>query len=86
VEFMMLHVKPFAALHHEEDNQMEHSQYRHFPSRAHEGVDAVVLPARDRDHMGCLSDQVKLTSALNMEHDQAMKDIRQFDDREVEVD
>jgi hypothetical protein len=64
-----------AALCHEEDNQMEHSQYRHFPSRAHEGVYTVVLPVGDCDHVGCLSDQVKLTCALNEVLDQAIKNI-----------
>jgi hypothetical protein len=70
-----------AALCHEEDNQMEHSQYCHFPSRAREGADAVVLPAIDRDHVGCLPDQVKLTHALNKELNKAMKDIRQLGDQ-----
>jgi hypothetical protein len=65
-----------AALRHEKDDQMEHSQYRHFLSQAREGVDVVVLPVGDRDHVGCPLDQVKLTHALNEELDQAMKDIR----------
>jgi hypothetical protein len=53
-----------AILHHEEDDQMLHSQYRHFPTRAHEGVDVVVIPTEGRDHIGCLADRVKLTHAL----------------------
>jgi hypothetical protein len=40
-----------AVLCHEADEQMAHSQYRHFPSRAKEGAGAVILPARGRDHM-----------------------------------
>jgi hypothetical protein len=40
---------------------MEQSQYHHFPSRAREGAEAVVMPAGDRDHIGCFADQVKLT-------------------------
>jgi hypothetical protein len=43
---------------------MEQSQYRHFPSRAREGAEAVVMPAGDRDYIGCFTDQVKLTRAL----------------------
>jgi hypothetical protein len=43
---------------------MAHSQYRHFPSRAEEGVEAVILPAGGHDRMGCFTDQVKLTRAL----------------------
>jgi hypothetical protein len=43
---------------------MEHSQYRHFLSQAKEGVEAMVMPARDCDHIGCFVDQVKLTRAL----------------------
>jgi hypothetical protein len=35
--------------------------------------------------VGCLSDQVKLTRALNEELDQAMKDIRPFGDQEAEA-
>jgi hypothetical protein len=35
----------------------------------------VVLPAEDRDHEGCLLDQVKLTHASKKELDQSMKDI-----------
>jgi hypothetical protein len=74
-----------AAQRHEEDDQMEHSQYRHFLSRAREGVDAWVVPARGRDHVGCLLDQVKLIRALNKELDHAMKDIHQFGNREAEA-
>jgi hypothetical protein len=70
-----------AMLCHEEDDQMEHSQYRHFLSRALEGVDGVVLPTGGHDHVGYLLDQVKLTHALNKELEQAMKDIHQFCDQ-----
>jgi hypothetical protein len=48
---------------HEVDEQMVHLQYRHFLSRA-EGAEVVVLPVGDHDHMGCFTDQVKLTRAL----------------------
>jgi phage gp45-like len=41
-----------ALLRHEVEEQMEQSQYRHFPSRAREGAEAVVMPAGDRDHIG----------------------------------
>jgi hypothetical protein len=43
---------------------MEQSQYRHFLSRALEGAEAVVMLVGDRDHIGCFTDQVKLTHAL----------------------
>jgi hypothetical protein len=43
---------------------MEHSQYCHFPSHAREGVEAVVMPVEDRDHIGCFADQVELTHAF----------------------
>jgi hypothetical protein len=43
---------------------MEQSQYRHFPSRAREGAEAVMMPAGDRDHIRCFADQVKLTRGL----------------------
>jgi hypothetical protein len=47
----------------------------HFLSRAREGADAMVLPAGDHDHVGCLPDQVQLTHALNTELNQAMREI-----------
>jgi hypothetical protein len=52
-----------AVLRHEADGQMAHLQYPHFSSRA-EGVEAVILPTRGHDRMGCFTDQVKLTHAL----------------------
>jgi hypothetical protein len=53
-----------AVLWNEADEQMVHSQYRHFSSRAEEGAKVVALPARDYHFMGCCTDQVKLTHAL----------------------
>jgi hypothetical protein len=53
-----------ALLLHESKEQMEQSQYRHFPSRAREGAKAVMMPVGDRDYIGCFVDQVKLTRAL----------------------
>jgi hypothetical protein len=53
-----------ALLRHEAEEQMEQSQYHHFPCRAREGAEAVMMPAGDRDHIGCFADQVKLTRAL----------------------
>jgi hypothetical protein len=46
-----------ALLRHEVEEQMEQSQYRHFPSRTREGAEAVMMPAGNHD-------QVKLTRAL----------------------
>jgi phage gp45-like len=45
-------------LRHEVGERMAHSQYRHFPSRAKEGAEAVILPAGGHDHMRCFTDQV----------------------------
>jgi hypothetical protein len=53
-----------AVLRYEEDEQMEQSQYRYFPSRAREGAEAVVMPAGDCNRIGCFTNQVKLTCAL----------------------
>jgi hypothetical protein len=50
-----------ALLRHEVEEQMEQSQYCHFPSHAREGDKVVAMPAGDRDHIGCFTDQVKLT-------------------------
>jgi predicted nuclease with TOPRIM domain len=55
---------------------MEHSQYRHFSSCAREGVEAVVMPAGDRDHIGCFTDQVKLTRALVRDLDNVVKEVK----------
>jgi septal ring factor EnvC (AmiA/AmiB activator) len=57
---------------------MEHSQYPHFPSRVCEGVDDVVLPAEDRDCIRCFANQVKLTRALFLDLDEAVKEIQQL--------
>jgi hypothetical protein len=65
-----------AVLRHEADEQMAHSQYRHFPSRAEEGAGAIILPAGGRDHMGCFTDQVKLTHALVQNLDEAVKEVK----------
>jgi hypothetical protein len=53
-----------ALLRHKAEEQMEQSQYHQFPSHTREGAEAVVMPAEDRDHIGCFADQVKLTRAL----------------------
>jgi hypothetical protein len=50
-----------ALLRHEAEEQMEQSQYRHFPSCAQEGAETAVMPVGDHDHIGCFTDQVKLT-------------------------
>jgi hypothetical protein len=65
-----------AILHHEADEQMAHSQYRHFLSRAEEGAGAIILPAGGCDHMGCFADQVKLTRALVQNLDEAIKEVK----------
>jgi hypothetical protein len=53
-----------AILRHEADEQMEYSQYRHFPSRSREGAEVVVMPTGDHNHIGCFANRVKLTRAL----------------------
>jgi hypothetical protein len=63
---------------------MEHSYYRHIPSRAKEGAEAVVLPARDHDRIGCFIDQVKLTRALVQDLDEAIKEVKLLGDHEEE--
>jgi hypothetical protein len=63
---------------------MEQLQCRHFPSRAQEGVEAVVMPAGDRDHIGCFADQVKLTRALVRDLDEAVKEVNLLGEHEEE--
>jgi hypothetical protein len=64
-----------ALLRHEAGEQMEQSQYHHFPSRVGDGAEAVVMPIRDRDHIGCFADQVKLMRALVWDLDEAVKEV-----------
>jgi hypothetical protein len=70
---------------HEADEQMAHSQYRHFLSRAEEGVGAIILPAGGHDHMGCFTDQVKLTRALVQNLDEAVKEVKLLGEHEEEL-
>jgi hypothetical protein len=49
-----------AVLRHEMNEQMLHSQYRRFPSRAEEGAKAMILPAGGHDRMVYFTDQVKI--------------------------
>jgi hypothetical protein len=53
-----------------------HSQYRHFLSRVEEGAEAMILPVGGHDHMGCFTDQVKLTRALVQNLDEAIKEVK----------
>jgi hypothetical protein len=71
-------------LRHEVEEQMEQSQYHHFPSRAREGAKAVVMPVGDRDHIGCFADQVKLTRALVWDLDEAVKEVNLLGEHEEE--
>jgi hypothetical protein len=64
-----------ALLWHEGEEQMVQSQYGHFPSYAREGAEAVMMPAGDRDHIGCFTNQVKLTRALVWDLDKAIKEV-----------
>jgi hypothetical protein len=73
-----------ALLRHEAEEQMEQLQYRHFLSHAREGAEAVVMPAGDRDHIGCFADQVKLTRALVRDLDEAVKEVNLLGKHEEE--
>jgi hypothetical protein len=63
---------------------MQQSQYHHFPSCAREGAEAVVMPAEDRDHIGCFTNQVKLTHALVQDLDEAIKEVNMLGGHEEE--
>jgi hypothetical protein len=69
-------------LRHEAEEQMEQSQYCHFSSHAREGAEVVVMPAGDRDHIGCFADQVKLTRALVRDLGEAVKEINLLGEHE----
>jgi hypothetical protein len=72
-----------AVLQHEVDERMAHSQYRHFPSWA-KGAEAMIQPAGGPDHMGCFTDQVKLTRALVWNLDEVIKEIKLLGEHEEE--
>jgi hypothetical protein len=55
---------------------MEHSQYYHFPRHAREEAEIVVLPAEGHDCIGCFADQVKVTHALVLDLDEAVKEVK----------
>jgi hypothetical protein len=73
-----------ALLQYEAEEQMEQSQYRHFPSHAREGAEAIVMPTGDRDHIGCFTDHVKLTRALARDLDEAVKEVNLLGEHEEE--
>jgi hypothetical protein len=73
-----------AILHLEAGEQIAHSQYRHFPSQAKEGAEAVILPAGGHDNMGCFIDQVKLTHVLVQNLDEAIKEVKLLGEHEEE--
>jgi hypothetical protein len=64
---------------------MAYSQNCHFPSRAKEGAEALILPAQGHDHMGCFTDQVKLTHALVRDLDEAVKEVKPLGEHEEEL-
>jgi hypothetical protein len=67
--------KALVVLQHEADEQMAHSQYHHFPSRAKEGAKVVIMPAGGRGRMGCFTDHVKLTRALVRDLDEVVQEV-----------
>jgi hypothetical protein len=78
-----------AVLQHEADEQMVHSQYHHFLSRAEERAERaeVTVPplTGDHDSMGCFTNQVKLTRALVRDPDEAIKEVKLLGEHEEEL-
>jgi predicted nuclease with TOPRIM domain len=72
-------------LRHEANEQMVHSQYCHFPSRAEEGTEAMILPAGGHDRVGCFTDEVKLTRALVRDLDEAIREVKLLGEHEEEL-
>jgi hypothetical protein len=73
-----------ALLRHEAEEQMKQSQYHYFSSRVREGAEAVLMPAGDRDHIGCFTNHVKLTQALVRDLDEAVKEVNLLGEHEEE--
>jgi hypothetical protein len=71
-------------LRHEVEEQMEQLQYHHFPSRTREGAKAVVMPVGDHDHIGCFTDQVKLTRALVRDLNETVREVNLLGEHEEE--
>jgi hypothetical protein len=71
-------------LRHEAEEQMEQLQFHHFLSHAREGAEAMVMPTREHDHIGCFTDQVKLTCALVWDLDKAVKEVKLLGEHEEE--
>jgi hypothetical protein len=71
-------------LRHEAGEQMVHSQYPRFLSRAEEGAEAMILPIRGHVQKGCFTDQVKLTHALVRDLDEAVKEVKLLGENEEE--
>jgi hypothetical protein len=44
----------------------------------------VVMPVGDHDHIGCFTDQVKLTHALVRDLDEAIKEVKRLGENEQE--
>jgi predicted nuclease with TOPRIM domain len=63
---------------------MEQSQYRHFPNHTREGAEAAVMPAGECDHIGCFTDQVKLTRALVQDLNETFKEVNLLGEHEEE--
>jgi hypothetical protein len=74
-----------AILQHEAEERMAHSQYHHFLSRVEEGAKAEILPAGGDNHMGCFTNQVKLTRALVQNMDEAIKEVKLLGEHKEEV-
>jgi hypothetical protein len=73
-----------AILQNEVDKRMAQLQHCHFPSRAEEGAEAVILPSGGHEHMGCFTDHVKLTHALVQNLDEAIKEVMMLGEHEEE--
>jgi hypothetical protein len=73
-----------ALLRHEVEEQMEQSQYRHFPCCTREGAEVLVMPMGDCDNIECFADQVKLTHALVWDLDEAVKEVNLLGEHEEE--
>jgi DNA repair exonuclease SbcCD ATPase subunit len=48
-------------------------------------VEAIILPAGGHNHMGCFTDQVKLTRALVRNLDEAVKEVKLLGEHEEEL-
>ena len=59
----------------EEDDVLRNSQFAHFPQRANDEFDAVVMPFNGKNNTGRLRDQVQITGGMDSEYSELLNEV-----------